>query len=229
MVRTAALITARPSRFADQMSNEPLTGLWPALRFFLKAVGLVTAVEALFSFTFNTAFSDLVHHAFPVLVALTGGVAVYALLKVLFTQGATFGGTVAASLYAGGAALIVMITMIFGLLTADFAANYDSVMGSQCEHRTIMCLLSGNRQYAYDAIAQGGSNETQGWSYGPILLVMLFCIVYFTHVLSTLLKRRLGVPRWRTYLAAFTSVIVLSPAYILLLNGIYRALYGTTG
>lgn len=229
LVRTAALVTARPSAFADQMPDAERDGLWPSFRFFLKAVGIVIAVEAVFSFVFNTAFSDLLHHAFPILVALTGGVAVYALLKVLFTRAATFKGTVSSSLYVGGAALIMMVTTIFGLLTADFAANYDSVMGSTCAHRTIMCLVSGNRQYTYDALAEGLSNETQGWSYGPILLLILFCIFYFTHVLSTVLKRRFGVSRWRTYVSALVSVLFLSPAYLILLNAIYRGLYGATG
>lgn len=229
LIRTAGLITFRPSAFAQQMPDAERDGLWPALRFFIKAVGIVIAIEAVFSFVFKTAFSDLVHHAFPILVALTGGVAVYALLKVLFTRTATFNGTVAASLYTGGAALLFMITAIFGLLTADFSANYESVIGSSCEHRTIMCLLSGNLSYDYELTGRGGTTETQGWSYAPVVLTILFCIVYFAHVLATLMKRRLSVARWRTWLAASISVIVLSPVYLLLLNTIYRGLYGAAG
>lgn len=229
VLRTVGLITARPASFADRMPATAANGLWPALRFFVKAVGIVIAIEAAFSFAFNTAFSDLVHHAFPILVALTGGVAVWAVLKVLMTRSATFNETVAASLYVGGAALVVMITTVFALLTADFAANYASVMGSACEHRTIMCLLSGNVQYDYEMLGTAGTRETQGASYAPIVLVILLSIAYFTHVLASVLRRRLGVARWRTYAAALVSVIVLSPIYLVLLNGIYRTLYGVAG
>jgi hypothetical protein len=120
-----------------------------------------------------------------------------------------------------------MITIVFLLLTADFARNYSSVMGSACEHRTIMCLLSGSTQYDYD-IPIGATEETQGWSFPVILLTLLVSLVYFIHVLSIVYKRRMGVARWRTYVASFLSVVVLSPAYLLLLNAIYRALYASS-
>ena len=226
LLRTAALISFRPTAFAARMPAADQDGLWPPLRFFVKVVGLVIAIETAFSIVFKTAFSDLIHHAFPILVALTGGVAIYVLLKLMWTRAATFTETLASALYTGSAALLVMITSIFALLTADFAANYDSVMASGCAHRTIMCLLSGNVQYDYAALGTGGTGETQGWSYTPILLVIFACILYFTHVLATLLKCRLGVARWRTSLAALFAVLLLSPVYLLVLNGIYRALYG---
>jgi hypothetical protein len=184
-------------------------------------------IEAIFSLAFDTDFSDMIHHSFPVFVALTGGVAVYALLKLLFTRGVSLRGTVQSTLLVGGAALIVMITLIFGLLTADFTMNIENVRSSSCAHRTIMCLLSGNIQYDYDLIGSGGTIETQGWSYGPILIVILLTALYYTHVLSTFLKWRMKVARWRTYVASFISVLVLSPAYLLLLNTVYLALYGS--
>jgi hypothetical protein len=102
----------------------------PPPAFFLMAVGIALAVEALFSVVFGTAFSDLVHHSFPIFVALTGGVAVYLILKLLFTRGVHFNRTVQSTLYVGGAALIFMVTAIFGLLAADFSLNFGSVMGS---------------------------------------------------------------------------------------------------
>ena len=105
--------------------------------------------------------------------------------------------------------------------------NIESVRSSSCAHRTIMCLLSGNIQYDYELIGTGGTIETQGWSYGPILIVILVSLLYFTHVLSTFLKLRMKVARWRTYLVSFISVLVLSPAFLILLNSIYRALYGS--
>ncbi len=226
-VRTAAGITVRPTALADQRVGGEPAGLWPAFRFFLTAVGIVLAIEGMFSFMFRTAFSDLVHHFFPVLVVLTGGVAVYLLLKLLLTGTATFAGTVAATLYVGGAALFVMITIIFGLLTADFAMNSESVKNSGCTHRTIMCLLSGNIQYDYDIVETTQRVETQGWSYAPILIVILACLFYYMHIYSTIMKRSLDVARWRTYLASIVTVLVLSPAYLVLLNAIYRMLYGT--
>jgi hypothetical protein len=120
-----------------------------------------------------------------------------------------------------------MITIVFLLLTADFVQNYASVMGSACEHRTIMCLLSGSTQYDYD-IPVGATQETQGWSFPFILLTLLTGVVYFTHVLSTVYKRRMGIARWRTYVASFLSVLLLAPAYLLLINAIYRVLYASS-
>jgi hypothetical protein len=66
-----ALITVRPSAFIDRLALEDSVGLREPLRFFLVSVGIILAVEAAFSLAFNTAFSDLVHHLFPVFVALT--------------------------------------------------------------------------------------------------------------------------------------------------------------
>lgn len=130
LLRTAALITLRPSAFSERIATEEADVVLPSSRFFLMAVGIVLAVEALFSVVFETAFSDLVHHSFPVFVALTGGVAVYLILKLLFTRGVHFNRTVQSTLYVGGAALIFMVTAIFGLLAADFSLNFGSVIGS---------------------------------------------------------------------------------------------------
>ena len=226
LIATAALITARPSTFVDRLAQEDSVDLRAPLRFFLVSVGIILAIEAAFSLVFDTAFSDLVHHLFPVLVALTGGVAIYAVLKLLLTRNVDFSRTLQGALYVGATGLLVMITAIFLLLTADFAHNYTSVMGSACAHRTIMCLLSGSTQYEYD-IPDGVTVETQGWSFGFILLTILVFLVYFTHVLSTVYKRRMGVARWRTYVASFVSVLLLSPAYLLLLNSVYGALYSS--
>jgi len=227
LLQTVMAITFHPSATAERLAEEQADDIWTCFRFFLSAVGIVLAIEAIFSLAFDTDFSDLIHHSFPVFVALTGGVAVYALLTLLFTRGVSLRVTVQSALLVGGAALIVMITLIFGLLAADFTMNFESVRSSSCAHRTIMCLLSGNIQYDYELIGSGGTIETQGWSYGPILIVILLTTLYYTHVLSTFLKRRMRVARWRTYVASFISVLVLSPAYLLLLNTIYWALYGS--
>jgi hypothetical protein len=80
LLRTAALITLRPSAFSERIATEEADVVLPSSRFFLMAVGIVLANEALFSVAFETAFSDLVHHSFPVFVALTGGVAQYLIL-----------------------------------------------------------------------------------------------------------------------------------------------------
>jgi hypothetical protein len=130
LLRTAALITLRPSAFSERIATEEADVVLPSSRFFLMAVGIVLANEALFSVAFETAFSDLVHHSFPVFVALTGGAAVYLILKLLFTRGVHFNRTVQSMLYVGGAALIFMVTAIFGLLAADFSLNFGSVIGS---------------------------------------------------------------------------------------------------
>ena len=108
------------------------------------------AIEADFSFAFDTAFSAIVHHSFPVLVALLGGVAVYACLKLLATPGVRFNPTLATTLYVGGAAILFMIMCIFVLLTADFLASYPDVKASPCQHRTIICLVSGGSLNEYD-------------------------------------------------------------------------------
>jgi hypothetical protein len=93
LVATAALITVRPSAFIDRLALEDSVGLREPLRFFLVSVGIILAIEAAFSLAFNTAFSDLVHHLFPVFVALTGGVAIYGVLKLLLTRGVDFSRT----------------------------------------------------------------------------------------------------------------------------------------
>jgi hypothetical protein len=227
LIATAALVTARPSAFIDRVALEDSIDLRAPLRFFLISVGVVLAIEAAFSFVFDTAFSDLVHHLFPAFVALTGGIAIYVVLKLLFTRNVRFASTLEGALYVGGTALLVMITAIFLLLAVDFASNYHSVMASSCGHRTIMCLLSGNLQYDYDLPKEVvRTPETQGWSLGYILLIIFAALFYYTHVLSTVLKRRMGVARWRTYVASFVAVVLLSPVYLFLLNTIYRALYG---
>jgi hypothetical protein len=130
LLRTAALITLRPSAFSERIATEEADVVLPSSRFFLMAVGIVLAVEALFSVAFETAFSDLVHHSFPVFVALTGGVAQYLILKLLFTRGVHLNRTVQSMLYVGRAALIFMVTAIFGLLATDFSLNFGSVIGS---------------------------------------------------------------------------------------------------
>ncbi len=225
LVATAAEITLRPSAFADTMAKRPGGPLRAACRFMLLTVGTVLLIEAVFSYVFKTAFSDFIHHAFPILVAATGGIAVYALLKLLWTRTARFSDTLAGCLYVGGTALLVMVVAIFTLLTVDFATNTTSVMTSGCAPRTIMCLLSGNTQSEYGLMQNVATDETQGWSFSVILWTILICLVFYTAVLTTVLKRTMSVARWRTIIAVTISVVLLSPGYLVLLNAIYRWLY----
>jgi len=224
---TAAEITLRPSAFADTMAQRPGGPLRAASRFMLLAVGTVLIIEAVFSYVFNTTFSDLIHHAFPILVAATGGLSVYVVLKLLWSRTARFSNTLAGCLYVGGTALVVMIGLIFLFLTFDFAANYNSVMSSGCAPRTIMCLLSGNTQSEYGLMQNVATPETQGGSFSIILWTILTCLVFYTVVLTTVLKRSMDVARWRTSIAVTVSVVLLSPAYLVLLNAIYRWLYAS--
>lgn len=226
LLATAGQITFSPAAFAATMASRPGGALASASRYMLLAVGTVLIIEAAFSYVFTTAFSDLIHHAFPILVAATGGLAVYVLLKVLLTRGVRFADTFAACLYVGGTALLVMIVAIFAALTFDFAHNFQSVMTSGCAPRTIMCLLSGNTQSEYGLMQDVATPETQGASFPLIILIILICLSYYTGVLMTVLKRLSNIARWRSFLAVFVSVLVLSPAYLILLNAIYRWFYG---
>lgn len=196
-----------------------------AFRFFLGCVGLVLAIEAVFSFAFDTAFSDIVHHSFPVLVVLLGGVAVYVCLKLLFTRGVRFTVTLGATLYVGGAAILYMITCIFALLTVDFLVSYPYVKASPCAHRTIICLISGGSLTEYDVPRQTGS---LGWSFPLILFVILATLLHYSRALAKTLGASMGVTPWRTYIATAISVIVLSPLSLLAVNAVYRFLYGST-
>ncbi len=225
LVASAVEITLRPTAFADTMAARPGGPLRAASRFMLLTVSTVLLIEAAFSYVFKTAFSDLIHHAFPILVAATGGFAVYVVLKLLWTRTAGFADTLAGCLYVGGTALLVMIILIFTLLTLDFTGNYASVMTSGCAPRTIMCLLSGNTQSDYGLMQNVTTTETQGWSFHAILWTILACLVFYTAVLTTVLKRTMAVARWRTVIAVTFSVLLLSPAYLVLLNAIYRWLY----
>lgn len=226
LLTTAFFVTLAPARFAREVIAAKSHPLKAGARFMLLAVGTVLLIEAAFSYVFQTEFSDLIHHAFPVLVAVTGGFAIYVLLKVLWTPNVTFANTLAGSFFVGGTALFVMIGLIFSLLIFDFSSNYQSVMTSGCTPRTIMCLLSGNTQSEYGLMQDVATRETQGQSFPFIVLTILACIVIYTFVLSSVLKAMMGVARWRSILAAVIAVLVLSPAYIILLNGIYRWLYG---
>jgi hypothetical protein len=223
-LRSVGRVSCAPGRFTSTLKQSD-ADVWKALRFFMTVVGLIIVIETVFSFVFNTAFSDLVHHFFPALVALTGGFLIYALLKLSFTRGVIFSRTLEASLYIGGTALAVMITSIFALLSIDFGINYQSVMSSGCDHRTIMCLLSGNTQSDYGLMQDVATLETQGGSFSFIMLTIFACLIYYTGVLAMALKRLMGVAIWRTLLTAMISVVVLTPAAILLLNTVYRLLY----
>jgi hypothetical protein len=223
IVATASRITFRPSAFADEICSQQSSSSLKALKFFVGCVGIVLAIEGIFSFTFNTAFSDLVHHSFPVLVALFGGVTLHAFLKLLATPGIRFTGTLNTALYVGGAALVFMITTIFVLLTADFLAHYRDIKTSSCAHRTIICLISGGTLTEYDVPRR--SSGSLGMSFPFILLIMLATLIHYSRVLAKALKASMGVAAWRTYLAAAISVILLSPASLLAINTIYRALY----
>ncbi len=225
VLATAANVTARPGSFANNLVDTNHQDLSAAVGYFFKCVAFVLFIETAFSFVFKTSFSDLVHHAYPIFIALLGVLTIYVFLKLLLTPGLTFAGAATATLYVGGTALLVMITLIFSLLTADFASNYDSVMSSGCEHRTIMCLLSGNMQYEYGVLEAGKNDEIQGWSFHYIVFLILFMVAYYTLVLGRVLLNAQGVARWRTYIASLLSLIVLAPACLILINMIYALIY----
>lgn len=225
VVSTASKITFRPSAFADALASDMEPGVSAAFRFFLGSVALVLAIEAVFSFAFDTAFSDIVHHSFPVLVVLLGGVTVYLCLKLLFTPDVSFNPTLGTTLYVGGAAILFMITSIFALLTADFLVSYPHVKASPCEHRTIICLLSGGTLNEY---AVPRKTSPLGWSFPVILFVNLATLLHYSRVLAKALRASMGVSPWRTYIAAAITVIVLSPLSLMAVNAVYRFLYGST-
>jgi hypothetical protein len=223
VVSTAAQITFRPSAFALEMSQHGEADLGRAMKFFLASVGIVLVIEAVFSFVFKTAFSDIVHHAFPILVVLAGGFTIYVFLKLLMTRDVRFAETVADTLYVGGGALLFMISVIFVLLTADFLVSYNGVVNSPCKSRTIICLLSGGDLSEYDVVAP--SQGALGTSFPFIILLMVLSAIHYSRVLAKVLKATMGVPAWRTYIAAFVSIVVLTPASLIGINIIYRALY----
>jgi hypothetical protein len=223
VLATAAEITFHPSAFAGDVKAQAARGIVAAGRYFLTCVGLVLAIEAVFSFVFRTAFSDLVHHSFPVLVALLGAFTMHAFLKLLLTPGIRFSETLETTLYVGGAALLFMTTTIFALLTLDFAASYDIVKNSPCEHRTIICLVSGGSLSEYDV--PGHQTGNLGVSFPFILIVMAGCTIYYSRVLAKALQTGWGVARWRTYAAAALSVVLLSPISLMTINAIYGYLY----
>jgi hypothetical protein len=223
VVSTAAKISFRPSAFADYVRLNPGFDVLNALKFFLRCVGIVLAIEAIFSFAFNTAFSDLVHHSFPVFVALLGGVTMYLFLKLLFTPNIRFTSTLGTTLYVGGAALVVMITSIFVLLTADFLVHYQDIKASPCSYRTIICLISGGTLSQYDVPRR--TSGTLGVSFPFILLIMLATLIHYGRVLAKALRASMGVSAWRTYVSATVSVILLGPTSLLAINAVYRVLY----
>jgi len=223
VLSTASRITFRPLAFAGGFGHDAGADVVAAGRYFLTCVGIVLAIEAIFSFAFSTAFSDLVHHSFPVLVALLGGFTMYAFLKLLLTPNIHLAGTLASTLYVGGAALLFMITCIFLLLTVDFLVSYESIKDSPCTHRTIMCLLSGGSLTQYDVPSR--QSGTLGMSSPFIFLVMLGTVVHFSRALAKVLKAGWAVAPWRTYVAAAFSFVLLAPASLLIINAIYRLLY----
>jgi hypothetical protein len=223
VLSTAAKITFRPSAFAGEFPYDAGADVVAAGRFFLACVGIVLAIEAVFSLAFDTAFSDLVHHSFPVFVALLGGFTMHAFLKLLWTPNIRFAGTLGSTLHVGGAALLFMIATIFLLLTVDFLASYQDIRTSPCAHRTIICLLSGGTLTQYDVPRQ--QSGALGRSFPFILLVMLGTVMYYSRVLAKALKAGWAVSPWRTYVAATFSVVLLTPVSLLIINAIYRLLY----
>lgn len=223
VLSTASKITFRPSAFAGEFPYDARADVAAAGQFFLACVGIVLTIEAVFSFAFNTAFSDLVHHSFPVFVALLGGFTMHAFLKLLLTPDIHLAGTLGSTLYVGGAALLFMITAIFLLLTVDFLASYQDVENSPCTYRTIICLLSGGSLTQYDVPRQ--RSGTLGMSFPIILLVMLGTVLYYSRALAKALKAGWAVAPWRTYVAATFSVVLLTPVSLLIINAIYRLLY----
>lgn len=225
LLATTAEITLRPSKFADRLEQQGVSSVRPAFRFMLLSVGSVLMLEVLFSVVFNTTFSDLIHHSFAILVVVTGGIAIFCVLKGMFTRNVDFKPTVQAELYVGCAALFVMMMLIFAVVSIDFATNYKSVINSGCSPRTLMCLLSGNTQTEYGLLQDVGTPETQGWSFAYVVWIILICLVFYIGVLSTVFKKLMGVARWRTIFSAFVAVVTLSPFYLVLLNAIYRWFY----
>ena len=231
VLSTAANMTVRPTATAaakaaaHDMTAQSAGALNKAFEFFLSCVAIILVIEAVFSFAFNTAFSDLVHHFYPVLVAALCVLTIYLFLKLSMTKNINFAQIATSTLYVGGTALLVVITSIFVILTMDFLTNYQSVMTSSCKHRTIMCLLSGNSQSEYGVLLKGQSPETQGWSFSYILLLIMGATLYYSHVLSSVLKAASGVSRWRTYLSLLLSFVLLAPACLILINTIYRLIY----
>jgi hypothetical protein len=224
VLSTASRITLRPSTFAgDHRNGAGGSGVVAAGRFFLACVGIVLAIEAVFSLAFNTAFSDLVHHSFPVFVALLGGFTMHAFLKLLLTPNIRLAGTLESTLYVGGAALLFMIATIFLLLTVDFLASYQDIKTSPCTYRTIICLLSGGSLTQYDVPSH--RSGVLGMSFPFVLLVMVGTVVYYSRVLAKALQTGWAVSPWRTYVAAALSVVLLTPVSLLAINAIYRLLY----
>jgi hypothetical protein len=222
VLANTARITFAPSDYAAA-SRYAQPDVLRAFKYFLGCVGIVLVIEALFSFAFDTAFSDLVHHAFPVVVVLLAGFSVYVLLKIVFTPNVTLAGTLDATLNVGGAALLVMIAIVFALLTADFLVSYDAIRASSCGHRTIMCLISGGGGVEY--AMPGNTTGTLGLSFPFILVVMLMTVLHYTRILAKVMRASMGVSPWRTYLATYASVIVLAPVSLFAINLIYRLLY----
>lgn len=225
LLTTAFAVTASPTAFVHENVTPNPAALRAATRFILLAVATVLLIETAFSLVFQTAFSDLIHHAFPILVALTGGFAIYVVLKLLWTKAATLSGVLTGSFYVGGTALLVMLALIFLWLGIDFTINYNSVLNSGCKPRTIMCLVSGNTQTDYGLLQDAGSTETQGESFKYVIWTIIACIAIYTSVLATVFKAQMGIARWRTIVAAVVAVFILSPIYMVLLNMIYRWFY----
>jgi hypothetical protein len=223
VLSTAAQITFRPAFFAEAKRLPGEADLRRAMRFFLASVGIVLAIEAAFSLAFATAFSDIVHHSFPILVVLAGGITMYVLLKVLLARNVSLAVTMDNTLFVGGAALLVMISVIFTLLTVDFLVSYNGVLNSPCAHRTIICLLSGGSLTEYDVPPP--QQGALGTSFPFIILVMLASAVHYSRVLAKVLKATMGVAAWRTYIAAAVSLVLLTPLSLGTINAVYRVLY----
>lgn len=222
---TAFAVTVSPAKFvSDGIAANP-SPLPAAIRFLTLAVATVLLIEGAFSLAFNTEFSDLLHNAFPIFGAVTGGFVLYLIFKLMWTPNVTLTQTLTGAFYVGGTALLVMTGLIFLFLTVDFGLNYQSVLSSGCEPRTIMCLISGNTQTDYGLMQDVATQETQGASFGPIIWTILGSLIVFSAVLSSVFKTMMNVSRWRTILAAGISAIVLLPAFILLINLIYRWYY----
>lgn len=216
-------ITFRPSDFAADFASGRAGGVGHAFRHFATCVGLLLVVEGVFSLAFDTEFSDIVHHSFPVLVVLASGVTVHLCLKLLLARSADLGLTSAASYYVGGSALLVTFGVVFAVLAVDFAAHSAAVAQSPCRNRTIICILSGGRLAEYNVPPP--ARDGPGASLPLVGLVLLAAALHYTHVFSTVLRTASGIARWRSYVAVLASVTILAPLSLLAINAIYRALY----
>lgn len=229
----AFTVTFRPSAFPDRIRLGEGASFHNAINFFIACVGATIAVEAVFSFVFDTSYSDFIHYFFPIFVAMTGALSIYAILKIIFTKNLSFTDLAHCSFYVFGAALLFTVAIVLAMISLDFIVHRELIAQSSCKYRTIMCLLShaadpaAKEGYGYEY--EYGYGVRPGWTLGlsliPAYLFVFVSALYYARVLSIVLKKKLDVARWRTCAAALVTLIVLTPSYFAIINAIYAAAY----